>query len=355
MRIVVDALCAEYGGIRTYVEQTLAQWHELYPDDDVHVVLRAGSTLATPGLTRHEFAVGRPDMVQRPRVQMTAMHGLIKELKPDAILATAPTTDIRRSASPLAIVILDLRFEILPHEFTPARRMMRRVSYGRSYQLAAGFLAISHRSLDDLHRLHPSTTSKPSALSYLGADHVAAWPEPSRSGPAIAFAHHTNKNPELLVEAWAKLRADGYDRPLLFLGVNRELRDTLTELIAARNLTDTVQLSPFLEDDEFQKTLASAGLIAFPSSFEGFGLPIVEGMALGKPVVIGPDTGCIEIAGGHAALAKDWTADAVAEAVLEAEAMGSEQLQAARTHAATFTWQQTVEQTRELLQRISKG
>ncbi|MGN6723729.1 MAG: glycosyltransferase [Marmoricola sp.] len=354
MRIVVDALCAEYGGIRTYVEQTLAQWHDLYPDDDVHVVLRAGSTLATPGLTRHEFPVGRPDMVQRPRVQMTSMHRLIQELKPDAVLATAPTTDIRRGTSPLAIVILDLRFEILPHEFTAARRLMRRVSYGRSYQLAAGVLAISHRSLDDLHRLHPNTMAKPSAVSYLGADHVLAWPESSRSGPAIAFAHHTNKNPELLIEAWAKLRDQGYDRPLLFLGVNSELRTTLTDLITANNLTDTVALSPFLDDDEFQKTIASAGLIAFPSSFEGFGLPIVEGMALGKPVVIGPDPGCVEIAGGHAALATNWSAEAIAEAVLEAEGMSPEALQSARAHAATFTWRQTVEQTRDLLQRISK-
>lgn len=353
MRIVVDALCAEYGGIRTYVEQTLAQWHAVHPEDDVHVVLRAGSTLATPGLTRHEFPVGRPDMVQRPRVQMTAMHRLIKRLRPDAILATAPTTDIRRSAAPLAVVILDLRFEILPHEFTAGRRLMRRVSYGRSYQLAAGFLAISHRSLDDLHRLHPTTAAKPSGVSYLGADHVAAWPTPSRSGPAIAFAHHTNKNPELLVEAWARLRDQGYDRPLLFLGVNRELRDTLAHLIRTHGLGDTVRLSPFLDDDEFQRTIASAGLIAFPSSFEGFGLPIVEGMALGKPVVIGPDAGCIEIAGGHAALAKDWTAEAVATAVLEAEAMTEQQREEARAHAETFSWRQTVEQTRDLLQRIS--
>ena len=45
-------------------------------------------------------------MVMRPWVQLTSMHRLIKELAPDAVLATAPTTDIRRFASPLAIVIL---------------------------------------------------------------------------------------------------------------------------------------------------------------------------------------------------------------------------------------------------------
>lgn len=354
MRIVVDALCAEYGGIRTYVEQTLAQWHLLHPDDDVHVVLRAGSTLATPGLTRHELAVGRPDMVQRPWAQMTSMHRLIARLDPDAVLATAPTTDVRRTAAPLAIVILDLRFEVLPHEFTAARRLMRRVSYGRSYHLAAGILAISQRSLDDLHRLHPRTVKKPSAVSYLGADHVQAWPVPSRSGPAIAFAHHTNKNPELLVDAWAHLHREGYDRPLLFLGVNNDLRERLTRLIEQRGLGGSVRLSPFLDDHEFQRTIASAGLVAFPSSFEGFGLPIVEGMALGKPVVIGPDPGCIEIAGGHGALANEWTAEAIAKAVLEGEAMTSQELEAARAHAATFTWRQTVEQTRELLQRISR-
>ena len=53
--------------------------------------------------------------------------------------------------------------------------------------------------------------------------------------------------------------------------------------------------------------LADAELVVFPSDFEGFGLPVVEGMLLGKPVVLGPEPATNEVAGGHAAVAADWT------------------------------------------------
>ena len=90
-------------------------------------------------------------------------------------------------------------------------------------------------------------------------------------------------------------------------------------------------------------------MVVFPSDFEGFGLPVVEGMLLGKPVVLGPEPATNEIAGGHAAVAADWTAAALADAVRRARAMTSGELEAARAWAATFTWERTIRQTREVL------
>ncbi len=71
-------------------------------------------------------------------------------------------------------------------------------------------------------------------------------------------------------------------------------------------------------------------MIVFPSDFEGFGLPVAEGMRLGKAVVIGPERATTEVAGGHAFVMADWTADALADAVRAAEAMTDEQRAAAR-------------------------
>ena len=67
--------------------------------------------------------------------------------------------------------------------------------------------------------------------------------------------------------------------------------------------------------------LAEADLVVFPSDFEGFGLPVVEGMLLGKPVVLGPEPATNEVAGGHAAVAADWTPAALADGVRRARAM----------------------------------
>lgn len=377
MRVVIDAMCAEYGGIRTYVEHLLLGWADAHPEDEVHVALRAGSTLATPGLTRHEYAVGRPDALSRPWIQATAMHRMIRSVAPDVVLATAPTTDVRRVDAAVAVVILDLRAEILPHQFSRGRRLLRKVSYERAYSLADGFLSISQRSLDDLHRLHPTTASKPGTVAYLGGDHARAWalphevaPTPDevaalapRGGthgepsdvstgksPAIAFAHHTNKNPQLVIDAWALLRARGVDvPPLTFLGVSGELRPGLTASVEQHGLSGEITLSKFLPDEEFQRTFADSSMVVFPSDFEGFGLPVVEAQTLRKPLVIAPDRGLVEVAGGHAAVTTDWTPSALAEAIEQAMETSDDQLDAAEKWAGEFTWNRCIEVTHAAL------
>ena len=350
MKILVDAMCAEFGGIRTYAEHLLGHWAEVHPDDELHVLVPTGSTLPTTGHVRHELAVPRPAVLGRPLAQTRALTRLAREVGPDAVLVTVPSTTLRAVAAPMAVVICDLRHELRPEQFSRSRRVLRRVSYGRTYALADAFLAISQRSLDDLHRLHPATRTMPSRVTHLGGDHVHAWPKGDRSGPALGFAHHTNKNPELLLEAWRLLAAEPAGAPrLLLVGLGAAQRAAIAARLVELGLTACVELAPFLPEAEFRAVVAAADLIVFPSDFEGFGLPVVEGMLLGKPVVIGPEPGTEEVAGGHASVATDWTPAALAEAVRRAQAMSPADLGAARQWAGGFRWARTVQQTREAL------
>lgn len=356
MKIVVDAMCAEYGGIRTYVDHLLGHWASAHPEDELHVVLPRGSTLDTTGHVRHELRVRPPAAIGRPAAQSWAMHRLIKQLAPDAVLATVPSTTVRRLEVPLAVVILDLRHELRPEQFSLFRRFLRKVSYERTYALADAFLAISHRSLDDLHGLHPDTKRVPSDVTYLGADHVTSWPAAVTTGPSVAFAHHTNKNPDLILDAWAILASrEEAVPPLLMIGVPGADRPRLSAKIEQLSLGPYVTLAPFLPEDQFREAISAAASIVFPSDFEGFGLPIVEGMALGKPVVIGPEPGSLEVAAGHATVIADWTAEALADAMARAGHLSGEDLEAARAWGAGFTWDRTVDQTREMLARLSLG
>jgi glycosyltransferase involved in cell wall biosynthesis len=356
MRVAIDAMCAEFGGIRTYVQELVGDWARLFPDDEVHVFLRAGSTITTPGLRRHELRVPRPDVVGRPWVQSAAMMAAIRGIDPDVVLATAPTTAVWSFPSPLVVTIHDLRSELRPEQFSRGRRLLRAVSYGRTYELADAFVAVSRRSLDDLHRLHPRTRPKPAAVVHSGADHVSAWPAPARTGPAIAFAHHANKNPALVVDAWGRLVHSGAEVPdLLLLGVSASLRGDLDARIDQRGVRGRVELAPFLPDDEFRRRTTQAAAVVFPSDFEGFGMPVVEGMALGKPVVISPDPGMLEVAGGHAVVMAGWTADDLADAVVRALARSERDLEAARDWASSFTWERTIRQTRAALALAGSG
>ena len=351
MKVLVDAMCAEFGGIRTYVEHLLAIWPDLHPEDELHVLVPTGSSLPTPGLVRHEVEVPSPAEVGRPFVQTRALRRLTQELRPDAALLTLPSTTVLRLGVPSVVTVYDLRHVLRPEQFSRKQRLLRKVSYGRGYAVADEVVAISQRSLDDLHRVHPRTRRTPSRVTYLGADHVLAWPEAGERTHAFAFGHHSNKNLDLVLDSWRTLVDDGVDVPgLLILGVGKARRDEVGAMVAQRGLDAHVTLAPFLDDDEFQRTMASSSVIVFPTDFEGFGLPVPEAMTLGIPVVIGPEAATVEVAGGHAHVASAFTAPAVAEAVRAALAATPEQLEAARVRGGEFTWARTVESTRSALE-----
>lgn len=355
MRILADAMCAEFGGIRTYVEHLLRVWPDLYPDDDVHVLLRRGSDVPTdPRVVRHERSI-RPRLgpFGRPWAQTLELPRLVRHVRPDVVLATLPSTTVRRVGVPTAVVVYDLRHEMRPEQFSRSNRLFRAISYGRGYALADGFLSISQRSLDDLHHRHPRLVRTPGRVTHLGADHVDEWIADSRDH-AVTFAHHTNKNLDLVLDAWRHLLArDASPPPLRVLGLNAARREELMPRLAAAGLEGWVELAPFLPEDEFQRTFASARVIVFPSDFEGFGLPVAEGMRLGIPVVIGPERATLEVAGGHAVVMTDWSSSALASAVERAMALDTQQLADARRFVARYTWAETAAQTRAMLARIS--
>jgi glycosyltransferase involved in cell wall biosynthesis len=355
MRLVIDAMCAEYGGIRTYVQHLLDGWAHHFPEDDVTVLVRRGSTLGTGEFGRREARATPVGTVARPVSQTLVLPRLAHQLSADMVLATAPTTTVRPPGPPLVAVLHDLRHELRPRQFSPARRVLRNVSYGRTFDIASGLLTVSQRSLDDLHRLHPGTQGTPSAVAHHGADHALGWGVPvSRAGPAVAFAHHTNKNPDLLLDAWSELKKQADEvPPLVVCGVSDDLRPGLQEDLRRRGLHGEVTLASYLAEPAFHALFAAARMVVLTSDFEGFGLPIVEGMLLGKPVVIGPDPASLEVSGGHATVMSDWTGAALAVALREARGRSSTDLDDAAAWARTFTWERTVRATRDFLLRVA--
>ncbi len=145
----------------------------------------------------------------------------------------------------------------------------------------------------------------------------------------------------------------GDDVPdLTVVGASATLRSRLEEIIDAENLSNRVTIAPFLDDPDFKRLMSSASMIVFPSDFEGFGLPIVEGMLLGKPVVISPEPGSVEVAGGHATVMDGWRPDQLADAVVAAIRKDDEDLSKAADWAATFSWDRTVRDTAAAVEQL---
>ena len=125
---------------------------------------------------------------------------------------------------------------------------------------------------------------------------------------------------------------------LRLVGMSEDDRIRAGERIAALGIADRVVLMPWLDDEQFAQSFVSASLIVFPSEFEGFGLPAVEAMRLGIPLVVSADPALGEVTGGHAVIATDLTPLGLAASMRQAVARSAEELAAAQAWAERFSW-----------------
>jgi glycosyltransferase involved in cell wall biosynthesis len=344
--VVVNAVPARGTSLGVVTENLLRGWVDLGLDDELHLVVRSGVSLDVPDAVRIHPVEG-----SRVGAMDIRVPALCRRLGADALLGVTPATTVAPLPCPRAIIALDIRHEVRPQQFTAPRRLLRRVSYGIGYHQADAIVCISQRTHDDLLTAHPFLRTRRVTVAPLGADHVLAWPPPAQDGPgyALAFGQWMNKNVDLVLDAWAILHSSGQALPLVVVGLSDEARAAVAERAAARGISDLVTLRPWLDDREFQQQFTSASLVVFPSDYEGFGLPAVEAMRLGIPVVVSPDPALLEVTGGLATVMDGWDAPALARAVPVARQTGAPELQAGVERASTFTWQRTARDVRSAL------
>ena len=172
-------------------------------------------------------------------------------------------------------------------------------------------------------------------------------------------ARRPHKNQRILVEALAKLRGRHPDLGLVLVGQpDPRFPDDLTELVAALNLSDHVRQFTSADDECLQDLYANAAVFAYPSIIEGFGMPLLEAMAAGLPVVASDAEAVQETASGGALIVPALTADRWVEAidqVLSDPDLAQDLRERARKVAATCTWAKTAEHTLAVLVGASNG
>ncbi|MFT7772992.1 glycosyltransferase family 4 protein [Roseateles sp.] len=166
------------------------------------------------------------------------------------------------------------------------------------------------------------------------------------AGPYLLFVGSTpNKNLARTLEAFA---AGGFARDftLLVCGERSQAQgEALASRLAALNLTDRVRFVGFVSDANLPVLYAGAAAYLFPSLYEGYGLPILEAMACGVPVLTSNRGSCPEAAAGHAVIADPEDIAALAAGIGEAVAMTESRRAAALAYARTRTWEATARGT----------
>jgi glycosyltransferase involved in cell wall biosynthesis len=110
-------------------------------------------------------------------------------------------------------------------------------------------------------------------------------------------------------------------------------------------LAERVHLTGFVPDDELRALFAAAAVFCYPSRREGFGLPVLQAMVQGTPVVTSEGTSTAEVAGGAAVLVDPHRPADIARGITEALARRDELAGLGRARAAELTWARTAAQT----------
>lgn len=157
------------------------------------------------------------------------------------------------------------------------------------------------------------------------------------------------KNLERLVDAYALLIGrDALVPPLVVAGRLGWLYGPILRAVAERRLQAHVRLLGFVPDEHLPALLTGAKAFVFPSIHEGFGLPVLEAMACGTPVVTSNCSSLPEIAGDAAVLVDPRDVESIAhgiQRILTDAALAADLMQRGFRRAATFTWTRAAQRT----------
>jgi glycosyltransferase involved in cell wall biosynthesis len=238
----------------------------------------------------------------------------------------------------------DLGWQVHPELYNSRVRLMYRALFPWVVRRADRFIAVSRYTADDLVHRAGVPASRIDVV-YHGLDPSfaapASPPAPSDQPPYVLAVGGVSprKNTRRLIEAFSRWRARGGHRSrhrLLITGTSLD-SDFLQQGSA---LPEQVELLGYVDKAELAGLYAGAAVFLYPGRYEGFGLPILEAMACGTPVVTSTTGAAPEIAGGAAILADPFDVASIADALEQATIPGeAERLRAlGRARAAAFDW-----------------
>lgn len=155
------------------------------------------------------------------------------------------------------------------------------------------------------------------------------------------------KNIVRMIEAYALLRARQKDVPkLVMVGRKGWMYDDIFERIMELGLEDDVICTGYAPDEDVPRLMAGAMVFLFPSLYEGFGLPPLEAMACGTPVLTTNGNSLKEVAGNCAVLIDPFSVESICdgmEKLVNDAALRAELREKGIEHAKLFTWERSAQ------------
>jgi glycosyltransferase involved in cell wall biosynthesis len=294
----------------------------------------------------------------------------------DVLLHTHPLAAAIWSLVPTVMVLLDVYPVLFPRDFPRGTALYYKTVVALASRSAAGVIAISEgtrRDARDRLGIPESRVRVVRLAAHPGCRPLRGAPELPRvlarlGVPQPYMLYHGNKRPHKnlsgLVRAYRRMMERGADPPPLVMtgAENPAERDQdsrpLREEIARAGLEGHVHFTGWVAEEDLPYLLSGAELLVMPSLYEGFGLPALEAMACGTPVVASNAGAVPEVVGDAAILVDPTDVGALAEAihrVLIDRALWKDLAERGLARAAQFSWRETAKGTLEVLEAAAAG
>ena len=256
----------------------------------------------------------------------------------------------RIAPMPTVVAVMDLGFLQTPEQFTSKDFNQLKHWTGYSVRQAKKVIAISQHTKKDIIREY-GKSPQDITVTYLAYDKKLFKPTPGPiRQPYILFlgSLRPSKNIEGLIRAFAKLSLSELPvgTQLVIAGKKAWLYARIFELTRSLKLEGKVVFTGFVEESEKPVLMSQAAALVMPSFYEGFGIPILEAMACGTPVVVSNIASLPEVAGDAGIYVDPYDIDSISRGIIEA--IGPERgrwVKKGLERVKLFSWAKTARQT----------
>jgi glycosyltransferase involved in cell wall biosynthesis len=276
-----------------------------------------------------------------------------------------PSQDFARHAlflkNPFIITVHDLIRSCFGFaKETITERLLLRLDR-RGIKQARHIIAVSHNTRNDLIKYLEIPGEKISVV-YNGVDHNIFKPYNVRllDKPYILYvgSERPRKNLGRLLEAFAKLKSEFPELKLVKIGIagrSEKYRREVLRRVNSLGIASDVIFAEYISELELAHYYSSACLLAYPSLYEGFGLPPLEAMACGCPVVTSNTSSLPEVVGEAGILINPYDTDSLVKAikrVLTDARLREDMVRKGLAQAKRFSWEKAARETQEVYNKV---
>jgi glycosyltransferase involved in cell wall biosynthesis len=364
LNIAIDARMISRSGIGRYTQNLVKNLAKIDRDNTYSVLVN----------NKEEALEERENLEFFPLRREIPIYGLseqvllpleVRRRKPD--LVHYPNFNMPLvNPAPVVVTIHDLIYYLFP-DACPGRaaHLYARFMFRAVPRLAKRIITDSEYTKNDIVR-HLGIKPEKISVVHLAIDPIYRPVEDARrleaarkkygiTGEYVFYAgtHQPRKNLVRLVKAFSRLKTK--DHLLVITGKKEERRREVYDTVERLGLSERVVFTGMVPEEDLPELYSMADLFVFPSLYEGFGLPPLEAMACGTPVVTSEATSLPEVVGDAALIADPLDVDSIAlcmERVLSNASFAGELREKGFSRVKRFSWLKTAEKTLDVYNEV---